>query len=763
MTFPRPHFVPRTLLLLTFGLFTSLALLGVYLVVAAGEIDARLVQLRTAKGSTFFAVTPPLSIGQSFSSGELRALLSDVGWREHRWGQALSPGEYALQTSADSLALNIFSTSFTAPGLTLTPGQFSIRLDRQEPHRFRVMEIRTEAGEDRGKLEVPPKKLGAFFAGRLRTQDFIPLSEIPVDLRNAVMAIEDVRFLEHSGISLRGIARALWRDIRAGRFVEGGSTITQQLMKNLFFSRYKSVTRKIQEVLFAFVAEAHHDKETILEGYLNEVYLGQWSTHEIHGVSEGARYYFNKGVADLTLAQCGMLAALIQAPNVHDPRRHPDKALKRRELVLEKMLKAGFILPSEYESAIKEKPGVIPVEQSLDDAAYFLDLVLRDLPRGISSQLDGHPLTVYTTLNPYLQGTAARLLRAQMDRLAKIVPASHKDGKGKGSLQGALVALDVENCNVLAIQGGQSYRTTQFNRILEGKRQVGSLFKPFVYYSGFEKGAITALTELEDTPFDWTYDNQTWSPKNYEGHYHDRVTARQGLEESLNSATARLAHQIGIEAVIDSLHRAGIESPLPAVPSISLGSADLAPWEMAVAFTTLARLGRHCTLRSFSKIFDENGNLLIENPLQETLRLDPAASYQTIDLLRGVLTRGTAKWVAGLGLPLENMVGKTGTTNENKDAWFVGFSPGFLTLVWVGYDEQEKLGLTGSAAAVPLWVDFIREARPFLTEKNFDVPAGLVALEIDPATNGLASARCPSHRVEYFRRGSEPTQTCSLH
>lgn len=731
------------------------------------RIDERIEQLRSTRASLFYALYPPLRLKQRFTAGELKNFLLDQGYLENKNAEDLLAQEYVWEREPRGLTLTLFRPAFEGAGLPLAP--LKVRLKFEEiGNQFLLIEmVKTENQEPLEVVESLPKKIGAFFAGRLRTQNSVTLSDIPTSVRLAVMAIEDVNFLEHGGISLRSTLRALWRDLRARRWVEGGSTITQQLMKNLFFSREKALSRKIKEAIFAFLTEARYEKETILEAYLNEVYLGQWSTHELHGVSEGASYYFNRPISQLSLPQGATLAAIIQAPNAQDPHRYPERTLKRRNLVLKKMLDAGFIEPGEYEMAQKEPLGVVPFERGLHDVDYANDLVMNELSPDMARRLDTDALTIYVTLNPYFQAAASKAISANLARLQDISPAIRKREKKGIRLQSALIAIDPRECTVLAVQGGRSYRQTQFNRVVQGRRQPGSLFKPFVYLAAFEQTSasppFTSLTEIEDSPLEWKYDAQIWKPKNYDEIFRGPVTLRQALEESLNVPTAKLAQKVGMPAIVEAMVAAGIKTPLPPLPSLSLGSAEVSPLELAEAYTTLANLGMSCKLRTYLKVFDENKNLVIENDLAQERKIPALPAFQTVQLLKGVLTHGTARSTQASGLPLSNFAGKTGTTNEAKDAWFVGFSPDLLVLVWVGYDEEEKVGLTGSVAALPLWVDFIRSASPFLLNEDFAVPEGLRSVEVDRKSHGVATPRCPERQTEYFLPGTEPRSDCRLH
>lgn len=715
-------------LILLVSLTSLLILAGLYYWFVLNQVSERIDQLRSNRPTVFYGVFSALKRGEVFTVSQLEVLLTDIGFRKSRSLEGLPDREFAWESGSKSgKSVLIHRPAFDGAGRKLEQIKVRVSFSERESGVLEVDNLyRIDSGEPISELEFPSRSISSFYAGRVRTQNPIALSDIPTSMRYAAMAIEDVHFLEHPGVSVRSILRALFQDIRAGKFVQGGSTITQQLMKNLFFSREKSILRKIQEAFYAIIAEMKYSKESILEAYLNEVYLGQWSTHEIHGVQEGARFYFNQAASDLSLTQSATLAAIIQLPNAHDPHRAPERVLKRRNLVLKKMADAGFILNDEYEESLKEPLGVVPPERNLEDIGYFMDLVFADLPEDVKSRLGKEPITIYTTLNPFLQSAASKGLKSNLERLAKdYATIKKKDQKGT-RLQSALIAIDVANCNVLALQGGSGYRQTQFNRVLTGKRQPGSLFKPFVFLTAFEKATFenpfSGETKLDGSPFEWVYDKQTWKPGNYEEDSPVEVTAAEALQKSINIPTARLAQIVGIGPIQENIKKSGIRSEIPLFPSISLGSAEVSPFELAESYTTLANLGQGCRLRSVNQVFDENGNLIFNQILSKEPRLNPEATYKTVELLKGVFSQGTARGAQSYGLDLEGFAGKTGTTNDFKDAWFVGFSSEMLALVWVGYDDTEKVGLTGAAAALPLWADFMKDARPFYQKKDFSRP-----------------------------------------
>lgn len=750
------------------GLITMLAVvLAVYVTLIDSEIQQRFEQLRSQRSSTFYAVNPAFYLGQTFPEGSLDNYMVSLGYNKAE-DEALLAGSYRWdKMGADYLrSMSLFRPAFTGAGHKVEELRLSLLFERTEQGKLKLTEIqRIEDGQTLLKVKTPPRRLGFFFAGRVRTQHSVSLSEIPVALRLAVMAIEDSDFLEHHGMSFRGTLRAVYKDIIALKFVQGGSTITQQCMKILFFSHEKVLVRKLVEALYAFVAEARHSKDEILEAYLNEVYLGQWNTHEIHGVSEAARYYFGKSVRDLDLAESATLAGIIQRPNYFNPKKRPEETSERRNRVLNRMLEEEFILDSEYQAAKATPIYAANVMKNLDDTAYFMDLVMSQLPASITEKLDDGALTIYLSLNPYLQASAKKVLSGQIAKMESWYKTLKEKKEAGFDLQGALISIDPRTCGVLALQGGTSFKQTQFNRVLLGKRQPGSLFKPFVYLAAFEnlrkdRPPFTPMTDIEDTPFEWKYEGQSWSPKNYDEENRESVTVRQALERSINIPTARIAERVGIAKVRSTLIQSGIRSPLPKVPSISLGSAEVTPFELAESYTALANLGDGCELRAFYQVYDDDGALILDNPKKSEQRLDRAATFQAVQLMKGVFREGTATLANGKGIPTENFAGKTGTTNDYKDAWFVGFSPEIVTLIWVGYDEEQTVGLSGSAASLPIWIDYMKQAQPVYTDVDFDLPEEIEYVQVDIDRKCLAKPGSANARWEYFYKGTAPENTC---
>ncbi len=730
------------------GLLLFFTIIAGYIGYVTFEIDLRIEQLQQTKGTRFFAKYPEIKAHEVVSWDDFLRLLNFAGFLPKRNSESLVPGEYSFSRSEGMIQLFIHRPAFTQAGFQLKQERYQLTLQPKEVGKqYEIVEIVAQNARERVEtLGLPPKQMASFVAGRIRTQRSIPLSEIPSSMRLAVMAIEDAHFLEHPGVSLRGMLRALWNDLRTRRFAQGGSTITQQLMKNLFFSREKAVSRKIKEAVFAFITESRHSKEAILEAYLNEVYLGQLSTHEIHGVAEGAQYFFNRPASEITLPQAALLAAIIQAPAIYDPRKNPEKAIKRRNLVLTKMLEHGFIDETELAAASKEPIGVLSQDLSADGSDYFLDLTINSLSPEIKDRLEKEALVIYTTLNPLYQLYGYRSVQQEIDRIEK-----GQTKKKPQDLQAALIAVQVPTGKVLSVIGGKSYRQSQFNRVSQAKRQPGSLFKPFVYLTAIMQSPdYNPSTLIDDSPFEWKYEGQNWQPKNYDNKFRGAVNLQHALENSLNVPTARLAQAIGISPIRDTLLQAGVSSNVPNLPSIALGSAEVTPLEMANAFTTLANLGVSSGLSTINEIYHSEGELIFTSEMIPRQNLPRDATFILTQMLRGTIQRGTAQWMGKSGVDLSKFSGKTGTTNDAKDAWFVGFSKDLLVLVWVGYDEKEKLGLTGASAAAPIWLNFIRKALPFMGEPtDYEVP------------DDVEKGNCLDDIPIYYKKGARLSDGCS--
>jgi penicillin-binding protein 1B len=674
-------------------------------------------------------------------------------------GEPTHKGEFALGVNTTDIYLH---DSLLASGPRTGA---RIRLLRAGSMVTRIEDLDTH--DELFEVELEPELITGLYENIWEERRLVTLDEVPPLLVRAIMAIEDQHFYEHHGVDPLGIARALWVNLRSGQTVQGGSTLTQQLVKNFLLTPERSVNRKLKEFAMALVVERRYSKREILEAYLNEIYLGQRAAQGIFGVSEAANFYFAKPLADLSVAEMALLAAVIKAPNRYSPFRDPDRALRRRNYGLSLMHKRGDITDEQHAQAIAEPLRLAAPKPAGNDAPYFVDFLRQELARTYPvSVLTSEGLSIFTTLDMQMQRASEETLRHGLEELEKNHKRLRSD-KPTEALQGALIALQPQTGEIKAMMGGRDYRSTQFNRVVQSQRQPGSVFKPFVYLTAFLRTAdggpvITPASTLDDEPFEWAFDNQVWSPANYKNRYFGQVSVRHALEFSLNAATSHLARDLGIPAVRDVAQRLGITSPLPAVPSLALGAVEVTPLEIARAYGVLANQGLKATPLSVKRVLDRSGTPIERNPFEVERVIDPAPVYLLIHVMEGVLDHGTGKAARRLGFK-RPAAGKTGTTNDYHDAWFAGFTPDLLAVVWVGFDQNKPVGLAGGEAALPIWTDFMKRATAGRPETPFLPPPGVTLVNIDDLTGEVATPNCAEVIEEAFLSGYEPTQPCHLH
>jgi penicillin-binding protein 1B len=687
--------------------------------------------------------------------------LRELGYREVS-GPVSRKGEYCWQAGKKSLEVHL---NDVPPGHNGGGPRF-VRL-RLTGDTVRKIEDAL-SGEELYSVDLEPALIMGLYDNIWEERRLVTLHEVSPYLLRAVIDTEDRHFYDHFGIDLSGIARATWVNLRRGQISQGGSTLTQQLMKNFFLSSERSFERKLHEALMAVVVERRFSKDEILENYVNEIYLGQRGAQGVFGVWEASRFYFAKEPIDLTAAEAALLAGLIRAPNRYSPFRHPERALERRNYVLTLMFKYGDLTPDEFEAAIAEPLRTEGHPPSPAKAApYFVDLVRKELSETYADEvLTTEGLVIHTALDPYLQRQAEEAVQSGLAALEERHPRLRSENPEK-RLQACLIALHPQTGGIKAMIGGRAYRATQFNRCTQARRQPGSVFKPFTSLAAFEQSRdsaapILATTRIEDQPFEWAYDNQLWTPANYKDMYLGTVTVRQALERSLNAATARLAHQVGLPAIIDVARRMGIESTLPPYPSVVLGAVEVTPFEVAQAFSVLANSGLRARPLTIKKVVDRLGEPMERNPIEVELVLEPDTAYLVTHLMEGVLLRGTGRGARERGFK-RPAAGKTGTTDDYRDAWFVGFTPNLLTVVWVGFDDNRTLDLSGAATALPIWTEFMKAATAARPAAPFLPPPGVTNVKIDPVSGMLATAECPTSIDEAFYTGQEPQTPCPLH
>jgi penicillin-binding protein 1B len=672
----------------------------------------------------------------------------------------------------------------TAPG-KLLPGRYVLGKDkldvhlralehptRPEPDRdvelsfegSEIAEIRDVAsGRELGAVLLEPEPVGAYYGPDREQRELVRLGEVPRHLIDAILSAEDQRFDEHHGIDPVRILGAFLANVRHGGVKQGGSTVTEQLAKNFFLTPERTLGRRIRTALLSMIIEARYSKDEILECYLNEIYLGQRGATEVHGVGEASRLYFGKPVRELSVADAALIAAVIPGPNGISPYKNPERALARRNLVLDLMHEQERIDDATWTAARDEPLHLSAVTPEPSEARYFLDALRRQLPEVYDNEgLTSEGLKIYSTLDLRLQRIAATALRDGLTAIEKRYPKLKADNPEK-QIQGCLIALRPQTGEVLALVGGRGYAATQFDRCVQARRQMGSTFKPFVYITALEpqggRPVITLASTLEDEPLSIPTPSGPWTPINYDHEFHGIVTVRDALEHSRNVPTARLAQGVGIERIAELAERLGIESPLPLVPSLALGVADVAPIEVARAYATIANGGIRPEIRTFEDVVDPQGHTLARREIEFQPVLDAGTAYLATSLMEGVVERGTAVSVRTSGL-LGPIAGKTGTTDSGRDAWFVGFTPELLAVVWVGFDEPRNTPLTGASGALPIWTQFMKEATSGQIRGAFLPPPEIISLDIDPSSGAIALAGCPQRRTEFFLLGTQPARAC---
>jgi len=719
------------------------------------QVRARFDGTRFRVPSRVYGAPAILYPGLDWRRFGLRDALARLGYREASSSQDLPPGQLVWEGSR----IRVHLRAFEHPTRPEPARDIAIILRGSA-----ISDIReVPAGRSVGAVLLEPEPLGAYYGPVREQRELVALAEVPEHLIDAVLAVEDQRFETHSGIDFRRIAGAMLANLRAGRVAQGGSTLTQQLVKNFFLTPERTVRRKLREAVMALLVEARYDKDAILEAYLNEIYLGQRGSTAVHGVGEAAHLYFGKPANRLSIAESGLIAAIIQSPNGISPYRDPVRATRRRNLVLELMKQQGRLDARGFEQARNEPLRLAAVTPETGDARFFLDLLYRQLTETYTpAQLTEEGLRIYSTLDRRLQHIASEVLRDGLQDIENRRPKLKTDDPAR-KLQGCLVVLRPQTGELLALVGGRDYRFSQFDRCSQARRQPGSVFKPFVYVAGLEprdaEPTITLASFLDDSPLEIATPDGPWRPRNFDGKYHDRVGVREAIERSLNVATVRLAREVGLRNVVEVAQRLGIESPLPAVPSLALGTAEVSPLEIARAYATLASGGVRPETQAIEDVVDRGGGVLARRELRFQRVLDAGTAYLATSLLEGVAERGTAAGVRAGGLR-GPIAAKTGTTDEERDLWFVGFTPDLIAVVWVGFDEPRSVGLAGSAGALPIWRRFMEESSGGTLRGAFPRPAGIERAEIAPSTGAIALRGCPEHRTEYFLPGTLPSTFC---
>ncbi len=752
-------------------------------------VDRRMAGPLFNNAAKIYAHPLTVEVGSRFDPQTIATDLHRAGYNESRKESESPIGQYR----------------FVRDGIEVVPGPQSFHARGGviiHVSGGKVSEIAPINGGDQLQAyELEPQLVTALFEGQERSKrQLIRYDDLPKDLVNAVIAIEDRRFFTHGGVNYFRLAQAGVSDMMHGHRGQGGSTLTMQLSRGFFLTPEKTIKRKLTEILIAVELEQKFSKQRIFEMYANEVPMGQRGSFSISGMGEAARAYFSKDIKNLTLPESALLAGIIQRPSYLSPYRHPERALERRNLVLDSMVETGAITREQADRAKATPLKLAAPNVEASDAPYFVDLVKDQLTNQFNeSELNEQAYRVYTTVDPDLQRAAAEAIDEGMKivdqqvikrRTHKTKTGTGKNAKTETSVESgpmpqvALVAIDPHTGEVLALVGGRNYGTSQLNHAA-AKRPTGSIFKPFVYAAAINTditgakltpvavdapeggeqqpgitidGVFTPASLIDDSPVSIAYGEDVYEPRNYKQEYHGEVTARYALAESLNNATVRVGQAVGFDKVASLAKAAGVSSAR-GTPSVALGSYGATPLDMAGAYTVFANGGTRIAPMMVKSVRDSSGKTLSENHADSKSVLDPRVAYVLTTMMEAVVNSGTGYPVRARGF-VPPAAGKTGTSH---DAWFAGYTSNLLCIVWVGNDDYSDLKLSGGATAAPIWAEFMKRAvklPQYADTHEFAQPSGVVQVQLDKVTNRLATPSCPQTYTVAFIAGTEPKQTC---
>ncbi|MFN3882871.1 MAG: penicillin-binding protein 1B [Nitrincola lacisaponensis] len=727
------------------GLLLKLGLLfvvfcAVLLIYVDGQVREKFEGKRWELPAKVYARPLEMYAGQGLSPEQLRQELGLLGYRTV--SSVTGPGSVEFA----SARVRVMTRGFAFP-------------DEVEPSRRlliefgngRIQRIHDELQQqDVALVRLEPALIGGIYPRSNEDRDLIRLQDAPPYLKDALLVVEDREFYQHHGVSPKGMLRAAVVNARAGRFVQGGSTLTQQLIKNFYLTSDRTLSRKLLELPMALAMDFRYDKDEILEAYLNEVYLGQSGIRAVHGFGLASQFYFGRPASELELHQVALLVALVKGPSFYDPRRNPERAQARRDLVINLLAEHGYISAGERDAAVAEPLGVRQ-SRRMHTGSYpaYLDLVKRQLLKEYRDEdLSTEGLLIYTSLDPLAQSHADASISNVLNELQS------RHGERAGELQGAMVVTDPRTGEVLALVGGKETQFEGFNRALDARRAVGSLIKPAIFLAAIEQG-YTLASIVRDEPVELRLPNgDIWSPQNFDRQSHGDVLLITALARSFNQSSVNLGLEIGLSKVIDVLRRLGVERNIQALPSLMLGAQEMTPLEIAEVYQTLAADGFRMPLRSIRMVTTAEGEELSRYPFQLRQQVAAEPIYLIRHAMQEVGRSGTAR-SAYQQLPSElNFAGKTGTSNDQRDSWFAGFTGNRLAVVWVGRDDNRPLPFTSTGGALPVWTAFMRQEKPEpLVSRR---PASITTQWIDERSGRLSDPICEGSRQLPFIQGTEP-------
>jgi penicillin-binding protein 1B len=723
---------------------------GFYLAQIYGEISALIEQREAALTSAIYSAPLKIERGDDLAQVHLIDRIERQSYT--RVNEPAHPGEYSLTPGRVTIYLRGYREGTRERPATLVHLSLAGTM---------VEGVADSFGAALPAAMIEPEVIGRLLPGAPPERVEIQLNELPPYLVRGLLATEDRYFYYHPGFDPVRMIEAAIADLRTHHLAQGASTLTQQLARTFIDRHERTFTRKVRELAVALVIEIRLSKNQILERYINDVPMGEFDGSPITGMPLAARYFFNKDLHAVTPAQAAILIGMIRAPTLYDPRRHPEACRARRDTVLAVMRRDNVIDAAQYAEAtaaaieIAKRPG-------LRRAPYFTDYVIGQVERipGFDGNLAG--LKVYTTLDPEMEQAARESVESNLRRLEKQHPHLRRAGLDD-LLESSLVALDVRTGAILAMVGGRDYSISQFNRAAQAERQPGSAFKPIVYLGALDPSRsplgqpVTLASLLPDRPMSFS----GWTPVNYERTYQGTVTVVAALAESLNVPTAYLGSLLGPSTIVAVAHEMGINEDIPAVLPISIGAAETTLLELTGAYQVFASGGVSRPPYALEAVYDGHGHLIYQHAPREFTLVSPPVAYLITGALEQVLKWGTGAGATKMGLDFP-AAGKTGTTQDFHDAYFIGYTPRVVSGVWVGFDRPQSLGASGATAALPAWVSFMLDVTP-RTSAPFAVPAGISMATIDPQSGGLATAGCPRIATVPFLDGTAPTQICPLH
>jgi penicillin-binding protein 1B len=749
--------------LLAVALACFLAAAGVvaYYYISFGHlINERLTGQIFHNNSSVYSAPGHIYVGESLRANELARYLLNDGYQAGAADGA--PGEVEVKDSTVQILPSADS---------YFKGGDALRVDFSGPEISRITQL--PAGVPTDSAEIEPELITNLFDSTREKRRVVQYDDLPPILIHAVLAAEDKRFFEHGPLDLVRVFGAAFYDLTRGYRAQGASTIDMQVARTFFFSTKRVWRRKLKETLMAFEIDQRFSKPQVFQLYANDIYLGNRGSFSIRGFGEGAQAYFGTDIRQLNLGEAAFLAGIIRAPNHYSTaERHMNRAYEARDRVLGQMADDGYITRAQEDAAKKEKLKFVNGGVSSSTAPYFVDMVKDHLLEKFSAaDLEDQSFRIYTTLDPDLQRAATEAAQIGMASIDKLLARRYAIWKRKGQPvphpQVALVALDPRTGAIRALVGGRDYGESQFNHAL-ASRQPGSVFKPIVYAAAFDNAVeglqpiVTPTTTVVDEPTTFDFDGNEYTPNNYGEEFYGTVTVREALMHSLNVATIKVAQMIGYQRVVDMARQLGIKNAILATPAMALGSYDMTPIDVAAAYTAFASGGVRAEPQFVRSVVSSDGTVMELNAPQTRAVLDPRVAFLVTSLMEGVINQGTGSVVRDMGF-MAPAAGKTGTSH---DGWFAGYTSNLECVVWVGFDDDRDIDLTGSQTSAPIWAEFMKRAVELPQYRNtqpFEPPPGVVQAVIDPQSGQLATPSCPQTESEYFIAGTEPTQYCQLH